>query len=206
MATTTSPIVSDILIKQHYLEGNLTNKAICKKTGIKPYALSKLIKEGDWKLKRAELEHEMIELANSDFRKHVALNRIEVAKRHLAIAKLIEDDIEKRFLKANAKGNPKKGILPGLPVNARDLKELSQALKNVADVSARATLLSEKLAENNNQALEPVKPMQLISVNLNVKDVYDQPESMQKVIDITEQKHSTEQEKDEPGSEEPDPF
>jgi hypothetical protein len=205
MATTNSPIVSDIIIKQHYFEGKLTNKAIAKKTGIKPYALSKLIKEGGWKLKRAELEHEMIELANSDFRKHVALNRIDVARRHLAIAKLIEDDIERRFIKANDKGNPKKGILPGIPVDARDLKELSQALKNVADVSSRATLLSEKLAENNNQALEPVKPMQLVSVNFSTKNVYDDPIVMKKIIEIPDegksgQKHSTDEES------EPDPF
>jgi hypothetical protein len=191
MATNTSPIVLETLVKQLYFEGKLTNKAICKKTGIKPSALSKLIKIGDWKIKRSEIERDMIELANSDFRKHVAINRIKVAKRHNDIARLIEEDVRKRFEEAHQEPDFKNGVLGSVPISARDLKDLSHALKNAADISARAVILSEKLAENNQQAIEAPKAMQLINVNINPVDV--PMEATAKIIDITEQKHSAEQ-------------
>jgi ribosomal protein L35 len=128
-----------------FIDGTLTNTDICTNLNIEPKLLTKWIKENQWEEQRDEAEAQIISRANSQFKKHIAKNRSETAKRHLRVASLIEKQIEDRI--AESKAPMGSSPLAGIPISTRELKDMAQALKLSADTSARAVVLTERQSE-----------------------------------------------------------
>ena len=125
-----------------YLAGNFNYEQMSLELGVSPKVVKRWVEEGEWRKRKMELDREMFEHAESEYRKFISKNRTPVAERHVRVASAIEDTLEKQiddFRKAVADGTAEEKY-PGAT-----MKRMAEALSSVTGVSARAVGMSDRV-------------------------------------------------------------
>jgi transposase-like protein len=122
-----------------YLSNTHTNTEIAASTGIPLSTIRFWINDEGWAEKKRQHERNLMQNAASAVRKFMENNQLETLKRHLEVSKTLEG----RILEKLNGVNPKTGKPYFL--TERDIATLAKALKDSADVSARAAGINENM-------------------------------------------------------------
>jgi len=117
-----------------YLNG-VSDAENSEQTGASISAIKSWI-HSSWKKERDELEQSLIRNATHEFMEHIGRERIKTAKDHIEVSRLIVESIKHR-LKPDKDGSKKF-------LTDQQLGRLARALKDAADVGARAAGLNDK--------------------------------------------------------------
>lgn len=160
-----------------YLAGTHTLKELADEVDVNVTTIQQWVSIKKWKAEKDEIQNELISNSKYEFLQHVSQERVSVARRHLEIAKLLEDRIKERLDGINPKTGEKRYF------SVKDYSIMAKTLKDITEVSARAAGLNDKTFETMNtngvNALNPI-----IVVGLQPRNV---KENRNNVIDITEE-------------------
>jgi len=121
---------------QMYTQKRVTIKEIAKKTDVTESTLKHWIKKHKWREKKDEIQNELIKSATFEFMEHIGRERIKTARNQLEVSRLIQACIKDKVDLREDGSRP--FIKPEV------LARLAKALKDCADVEARAAGLSDK--------------------------------------------------------------
>ena len=158
---------------EDYISTRLTLKEIAKAHKVDSSAIQYWITNEKWKQKKDKLSSSLIENANHAFMEHVGKERLQTARRHIEVARRIEESIKQR-LERDDDGKPR------YYHKAAELAVLAKALKDVSDVDARASGLTDKSSPEGE-----ARKLPLIMVGLQPQPIGQQ---VGKTINITEAK------------------
>jgi len=163
---------------ESYLAGNMDYGKMSLELAVPEKILRRWVEEGGWREKKLELDKQMFEDAENEYRKFLINNRVPVAERHARVSKKLEEALERQLDEVH-KAIENGTIDEKFPGST--LKRMAEALASVAGVSARAVGLSDRpaiLEEGGNRGNGKV-PL----VSINVTPVVHR-DSGEKVIDV----------------------
>lgn len=163
---------------ESYLAGNMDYEKMSLELAVPEKVLKRWVEDGGWREKKLELDKQMFEDAENEYRKFLINNRVPVAERHARVSKKLEEALEIQLddvHKAIETGSLDERY-PG-----STLKRMAEALASVSGVSARAVGLSDRPAILEEGGARSGGKVPLVSIN--VTPVVHREE---KVIDITQ--------------------
>jgi len=162
-------------MKEMYVEQRLSVKEISEKIGVSYPQTLKYIRDQGWIQEREEEDFELINNANIEFQKHVAVGRLPVAVNHMTTGELLASQVRKKLELVEA---GKEYASP------RELCNMAKALKDAADVSARSVGLSDKNFEGMGAETTQKSSTKLLVVGMQPKEL---PRPKKEAIDITDE-------------------
>jgi transposase-like protein len=120
-----------------YLSSRMKNAEIADELGVKLETLACWIKEGKWRERKDEIEAEALEATDEHFRQFVRSHRMATLRRHFKTTEALERHIYKKLTAESVTGRP-------MDIATGDLLKLAKALKDSADVSARAAGITDR--------------------------------------------------------------
>lgn len=147
--------------------------AIALSTQLPVFVLQHWVASEQWGERKAQFALQLYKKVELDHQKFILDNRLETAQRHLATAKLLEEEVKwmlEQMAAERSADSPTESTTAdgetasrpgrGRPRSARgsdmSLVRLSQALKNATDISARAVAIHEmQLSGMNQQNQQP---------------------------------------------------
>jgi len=125
-----------------YLGNNFDFDRMALELDVPVKVIQRWVTEGGWKERKMELDREILEQSDLEYRKFVSKNRTPVAERHARIAGALETAIEKQLSEVTEA--IENGTLEERYIGST-LKRLAEALSPVTGVSARAVGMSDKI-------------------------------------------------------------
>jgi len=142
---------------QAYLSGNFNYEKMSLELGVPDKVIRRWVSEGGWRAKKLELDRQLFEEAEIEYKKFVTKNRTPTAERHARISKELEEALESQM--QTVKQQIEDGTLTERGVGST-LKRIAEALSSVTGVSARAVGMSDKVtvfdAEKEAKAKQPL--------------------------------------------------
>ena len=147
-----------------YLSGNMDLERIALDVEVSLDVLRGWVRDGNWRERKREVDLELFQDAENQYRTLVAKNRIPVAERHLRVAGKLEDAVEKLLDKVREEIDSDDPS-PKLDMT---LRRLSETLSAATTVSARAGGVTEKLAEAAGHSGHQKQPLVVVNVTPGV--------------------------------------
>jgi hypothetical protein len=165
---------------ESYLAGNMDYGKMSLELAVPEKVLKRWVEDGGWREKKLELDKQLFEDAENEYRKFLINNRVPVAERHARVSGKLESALEKQLddVHAAIESGTLEERYPG-----STLKRMAEALASVSGVSARAVGLSDRpaiLEDGGNKGSGKV-PL----VTINVTPVVHRHDRDEKVIDVS---------------------
>ena len=145
-----------------YLSGNFNYERMGLELDVPVKVIKRWVSEGGWRERKLEIDRQLFEDAEIEYKKFVTKNRTPVAERHARIAGQLEMALEKQIEEVH------QAIMDGTleeKFTGSTLKRLAEALSPVTGVSARAVGMSDKVtvfdAEKDSKGKQP-----LVTINV----------------------------------------
>ena len=140
-----------------YMGGNFNYEAMSVELGVPTRVIKRWVDEGGWRERKLEIDRQLFEDAEIEYKKFVTKNRTPVAERHARIAAELEGALEKQLQEVRA--SMEDGSFDERTTGS-SLKRLAEALASVTGVSARAVGMSDKVtvfdAEKEAKTKQPL--------------------------------------------------
>jgi transposase-like protein len=120
---------SHVKAMQDYLSGTMTNQQIANKHGVKLNTLQNWIRNYGWHTMKQDAIREAVEQSSDEYLRILVASRNTAIKRQIAVSGKLRDRVENSL---NEDAHDKKKLI------ARDLRDVSIALKNATDIESRA--------------------------------------------------------------------
>ena len=143
-----------------YLGGNFNYEQMALELDVPVKVIQRWVTEGGWKERKLELDREILEQSDLEYRKFVSRNRTPVAERHARVAGMLEEALEKQI--SEIKAAIENGTLEEKYVGST-LKRLAEALSPVTGVSARAVGMSDKVTIMETAGAAGTQPLVVIN-------------------------------------------
>lgn len=144
---------------ERFLQTDMSPMDIAIDLGVNEMVIATWIRRGGWRKRKKELEMELFESAESDYRKLLIETRLPTLQRHLRISEKLELAVEKLIDTA---------IETGKPPSDMALKRLAETLSSATSVSARAAGITDKPFESKDNKQDSKTPLIMIGVEASV--------------------------------------
>lgn len=145
-----------------YLSGNFNYERMGLELDVPVKVIKRWVSEGGWRERKLEIDRQLFEDAEIEYKKFVTKNRTPVAERHARISGVLEESLELQVNKVREA--LESGEFDEKSMGST-LKRLAEALSAVTGVSARAVGMSDKVtvfdAEKDSKGKQP-----LVTINV----------------------------------------
>lgn len=180
------PLKKKLLAKELYF-ACLPNKEICARSGVKELTLKHWINQEGWVAEKKAHIQKVMEDSAAEFTRFITVERTATAQQHMEMTSVLESKVKNKLEKIlgpelNVDGQAEDGNFK--LQDAKEIYYLTRALKDLSDIRARATGLSEKLYQpsddNRRISLMQVNMQARIKDALPTKEEFIEAESSEK--------------------------
>ena len=162
-ATSVQNYDPEVKIKAYdlYMTSDLTPEEIAVPLSIPVDVVVRWRANHKWRERKLAVEEDLMEQADTRYKKILLKQRLEVTERHLRIAKQLEELIEKTLTEQGEDGQ----------ISVMDIRRLSEALSSATGVSARAAAITDRTLADMNQAAQAKanSKVPLVAIGINVQ-------------------------------------
>ncbi len=162
-ATSVQHYDPEVKIKAYdlYMTSDLTPEEIAVTLSIPVDVVVRWRANHKWRERKLAVEEDLMEQADTRYKKILLKQRLEVTERHLRIAKQLEELIEKTLTEQGEDGQ----------ISVMDIRRLSEALSSATGVSARAAAITDRNLADMNQAAQAKanSKVPLVAIGINVQ-------------------------------------